>query len=175
MAKVNKVYASFYNGVSEQVPELILDTNCKDMVNCLPNIVYGLKKRPPLKFKSNLTYRANGKLFHSYDRGEDNEEYLMIATGDYNAPIEVYNKAGTKLSVVLEAGNEVVIKNYLNGSKLKGMTVQDRTWLFNKDKVVGIDTSTTTPLDASYKKNAYYWLSRGSGDINNKYNLSIVE
>lgn len=173
MAKVNKVYASFYNGVSEQVPELILDTNCKDMVNCLPNIVYGLKKRPPLKFKSNLTYRANGKLFHSYDRGEDNEEYLMIATGDYTTPIEVYNKAGTKLSVVLEAGNEAVIKNYLNGSKLKGMTVQDRTWLFNKDKVVGIDTSTTTPLDISYKKNAYYWLSRGSGDTNNKYNYAV--
>ena len=173
MAKVNKVYASFYNGVSEQVPELILDTNCKDMVNCLPNIVYGLKKRPPLKFKDNLTYRANGKLFHSYDRGEDNEEYLMIATGDYNAPIEVYNKAGTKLSVLLEAGNEVVIKNYLNGNKLKGMTVQDRTWLFNKDKVVGIDTSTTTPLDASYKKNAYYWLSRGSGDTNNTYNYAV--
>ena len=173
MPKVNKVYASFYNGVSEQVPELILDTNCKDMVNCLPNIVYGLKKRPPLKFKSNLTYRANGKLFHSYDRGEDNEEYLMISTGDYNAPIEVYNKAGTKLSVVLEAGNEAVIKEYLRGSKLKGMTVQDRTWLFNKDKVVGIDTSTTTPLDASYNKKAYYWLSRGSGDTNNTYNYAV--
>ena len=117
MPKVNKVYSSFYNGVSEQVPELILDTNCKDMFNCLPNIVYGLKKRPPLKFKANLTYRANGKLFHSYDRGEDNEEYLMIATGDYNTPIEVYNKSGTKLSVLLEAGNEAVIKNYLNGDE----------------------------------------------------------
>ena len=173
MPKVNKVYASFYNGVSEQVPELILDTNCKDMINCLPNIVYGLKKRPPLKFKSNLTYRANGKLFHSYDRGEDNEEYLMIATGDYDAPIEVYNKAGTKLSVLLEAGNEVIIKDYLNGSKLKGMTVQDRTWLFNKDKAVGIDTSTTTPLDIYYKKNAYYWLSRGSGDTDNAYNYAV--
>lgn len=173
MPKVNKVYASFYNGVSEQVPELILDTNCKDMVNCLPNIVYGLKKRPPLKFKANLTYKANGKLFHSYDRGEDNEEYLMIATGDYNSPIEVYNKAGTKLSVLLEPGNETIIKDYLNGSKLKGMTVQDRTWLFNKDKVVSIDTSTTTPLDASYKKNAYYWLSRGSGDTANTYNYAV--
>lgn len=173
MPKVNKVYSSFYNGVSEQVPELILDTNCKDMVNCLPNIVYGLKKRPPLKFKSNLTYRVNGKLFHSYDRGEDNEEYLMIATGDYNTPIEVYNKAGTKMTIMVDSGDATTIKDYLNGSKLKGMTVQDRTWIFNKDKVVGIDTSTTTPLDASYKKSAYYWLSRGSGDTNNKYNYAV--
>lgn len=173
MAKVNKVYASFYNGVSEQVPELILDTNCKDMVNCLPNIVYGLKKRPPLKFKSNLTYRANGKLFHSYDRGEDNEEYLMIATGDYNTPIEVYNKAGTKMTIMVDSGDATTIKDYLNGSKLKGMTVQDRTWIFNKDKVVTLDKSTTTPLKDTYTREAYYWLSRSSGDINNPYRYAV--
>lgn len=173
MPKVNKVYSSFYNGVSEQVPELILDTNCKDMVNCLPNIVYGLKKRPPLKFKSNLTYRVNGKLFHSYDRGEDNEEYLMIATGDYNTPIEVYNKAGTKMTIMVDSGDATTIKDYLNGSKLKGMTVQDRTWIFNKDKVVTLDKSTTTPLKATYKREAYYWLSRSSGDSNNEYRYAV--
>lgn len=173
MPKVNKVYASFYNGVSEQVPELILDTNCKEMINCLPNIVYGLKKRPPLKFKNNLTYRTNGKLFHSYDRGEDDEEYLMISTGDYDTPIEVYNKAGTKLSVVIETENETLIKDYLNGNKLKGMTVQDRTWLFNKDKVVTVDTTNTEPLDITYVKDAYYWLSRSSGDTANPYTYAV--
>ena len=94
MPKVNRVYSSFYNGVSEQVPELMLETNCKEMINCIPNIVYGLKKRPPLKHYNSLTYRENGYIFHSYDRGEDDEEYIMIATGNYNEPIEVYNRDG---------------------------------------------------------------------------------
>lgn len=173
MPKVNKVYASFYNGVSEQVPELMLETNCKEMTNCIPNIVYGLKKRPPLKFINNLTYRATSKVFHSYDRGEDDEEYIMVATGSYNEPIEVYDREGVKLTVLVTAPDAIKIKDYLNGTNLKGLTVQDRTWIFNKDKVVTLDKSATTPLKATYKREAYYWLNRSSSDTNNKYRYAV--
>ena len=173
MPKVNRVYSSFYNGVSEQVPELMLETNCKEMMNCIPNIVYGLKKRPPLKHYNSLTYRATSKVFHSYDRGEDAEEYIMVATGSYNEPIEVYDRNGVKLTVLVTAADSTKIKDYLNGTNLKGLTVQDRTWVFNKDKVVTVDKSATTPLKANYKREAYYWLNRSSSDSNNKYRYAV--
>lgn len=47
MAKVNKVFPSPYNGISEQIPEMMLDTQCLDMVNCVPDLILGLTKRPP--------------------------------------------------------------------------------------------------------------------------------
>lgn len=173
MPKVNRVYSSFYNGVSEQVPELMLETNCKEMTNCIPNIVYGLKKRPPLKHYNSLTYRENSHMFHSYDRGEDDEEYVMVATGDYNEPIEVYNRNGDKLTVLVDVDSAALIKDYLSNGVLKGLTIQDRTWIYNKNKIVTLNKTTTTPLKADYRKEAYYWLNRSSNDSNFKYRYAV--
>ena len=169
MAKVNKIFPSFYNGVSEQPPELMLDTNCKDMINCIPSVVLGLKKRPPVVYKA----MVEGTLFHTYDRGEDNEEYNFYLTGNYDAPIKAYNKAGTELTVELTVGEETAIKDYLNGLNIKGLTVQDRTWLYNTDTTITIDTSTTSQLAPYYDREAYYWLKRSSGDDLNPYRYAV--
>ena len=80
MAKINKVYPAFFNGVSQQTPEFVLDSQCKDMVNCVPDIVTGLTKRPPVKHTKTFNTAeghadfANYSVFHTYDRGEDAEE-----------------------------------------------------------------------------------------------------
>ena len=98
MAKINKEYPSFYNGVTQQSPELTLDNQCKDMVNCVPDLVRGLRKRPPALFTTRRDFATypemeNAKIFHTYDRGEDEEEYILLETlGKADEPIQIFNK-----------------------------------------------------------------------------------
>ena len=119
MAKINKVYGAFFNGVSQQNPELALDNQCKEMINCMPDVVRGIKKRPPAVLTKHQDSTTNPQLadsyvFHSYDRGENNEEYLMMATLSTSTPIRVFNSAGTQMTVTYEAANATEIKNYLS-------------------------------------------------------------
>lgn len=175
MPKINKVYPPFFNGVSQQNPELVLDNQCREMTNCVPDLVVGLTKRPPVKFQMSrdfVTYPEMNaaKVFHTYDRGEDEEEYIFMETFDVADPIQVYSKDGTKMTVVY---NTAAVKTYLTAGLLKGLTVQDRTWLFAKNATVGLDYSATTPLDANYDRTAFYWLKRGSGDRFNPFNYAV--
>jgi hypothetical protein len=168
--KVNKVYPSFFNGVSQQKSELILDNQCKDMNNCVPDIVLGLTKRPPVKYVIRGTNLPDSKVFHTYDRGEGSEEYIMLETGDYDEPIMVFSKYGVKQTVTTPS---TAIKDYLAEGELKGLTVQDRTWILSKNAEVDIDYTTTAPLAPDYTKEAYYWIKRGSGDRYNPYNYAV--
>ena len=175
MPKINKVYPPFFNGVSQQNPELVLDSQCREMTNCIPDLVVGLTKRPPIKFQMSRDFATYpemeaAKVFHTYDRGEDEEEYIFIETFDATDPIQVYSKDGTKMTVVY---NTEAVKTYLTSGLLKGLTVQDRTWLFAKNATVGLDYSVTTPLDTTYDRTAFYWLKRGSGDRYNPFNYAV--
>lgn len=178
MAKINKVYGAFFNGVSEQNPELALDNQCKEMINCIPDVVRGIKKRPPATYVSHKDIHAEAKyltsnIFHTYDRGENGEEYIFMSTQDPSDPIEVYNTDGDKMVVSYEVANESACKTYLSNSNLKGLTVQDRTWLFNRDVTVALDKSATAPIDDGYDKKAFYWIKRGSGDRWNPFNYAV--
>jgi len=178
MPKIHKVYPPFYNGVSQQNPELILDNQCKEMVNCIPSVVEGLLKRPPVNHQKTITFAdqpemADGKVFHTYDRGENDEEYIFVETSDYDNPVQIFNLVGEPMVVEFEAEHETTIKDYLANSNLKALTVQDRTWMFSRNALVDIDATNTFPLKAGYTREAFYWLKRGSGDRYNPYNYAI--
>ena len=179
MAKINKVYPPFFNGVSQQSPELVLDNQCKEMVNCIPDLVQGLQKRPPLKFvtrKDFATYpeMETAQVFHTYDRGEDNEEYIVMYTpDDATSPIQVYHKDGSQMTVEYNPDNETAVKNYLLNGNLKALTVQDRTWIYSRNAVTETDTSETYPLQPDYTRKAFYWIKRGSADRYNPFNYAV--
>lgn len=179
MAKINKVYPPFFNGVSQQSPELVLDNQCKEMINCVPDLVQGLTKRPPLKFVTRRDFATypemeTAQVFHTYDRGEDAEEYIMVATpADTDAPLQVFHKDGTKQVVEYNPDNAAACKSYLLNGNLKGLTVQDRTWLLSKNATVTIDDSETYALQPDYTRVAYFWLKRGSGDRYNPFNYAV--
>ena len=174
MAKVHKVYPSFFNGVTEQTAEMALNNQCKEMVNCIPDLVKGLTRRPKVDYvREDATLPADAKVFHTYDRGEDNEEYIFVNTKDTNNPIAVYHKDGTSRTVAYDTDTETDIKTYLTGNNLKALTIQDRTWIVNKDVTVTLDYTDAAPLNANYKRTAYYWLKRGSGDRYNPYNYAV--
>lgn len=178
MTKINKVYPSFFNGVSQQTRELALDSQCKEMKNCVPDIVYGLHKRPPAKLKtvfsiSSLPLEAQAELFHSYNRGEDDEEYFLFETGDSDDPVIIRDKNLNFSEIIYTEEDKTAIKSYLQQGGLKGLTVQDRTWVFSQNALVDIDYSQTSSDNEDYDKVAYYWLKRSSGDRYNPYNYAV--
>ena len=83
------------------------------------------------------------------------------------------------MTITYDPTDEAEIKTYLNLGNLRGLTVQDRTWMFSKNAVVGLDASATSPLSvntvssADYKHVAYFWLKRGSGDRYNPFNYAV--
>lgn len=168
MAKVSKTYSAPYGGMSEQNDELVLDILCKDMVNCLPDVILGVQRRNGTEYVG--TFPKAVKLFHNYDRGEGNERYLF-GLDEATGALEVYDDTGTPETVTYT--DEAIIKSYLgtNSSNLKAITVQDRTFIINKEKVTAIGT--TSALNTNYDRVAYYWLSRASNDGNNKYNYAV--
>ena len=178
MSKINKVYGAFFNGVSEQNPELALDNQCKEMINCIPDVVRGIKKRPPAILTEHQDITTNPEIatsyvFHSYDRGENNEEYIMMGTGSLTDPVRVFNASGVQMIVTYEPSDEAEVKAYLASSSLRALTVQDRTWVYNRSTPISVDLTGQTALAPDYDKTAYYWLKRGSGDRYNPFNYAV--
>lgn len=178
MPKINKVYPPFFNGVSQQKPELILDNQCPAMDNCVPDLVQGLTKRPPAVFQSVRDLNTNPELedarvFHTYDRGEDDEEYIMVATSNPDDPVYVYDKYGTQMTVEYQSQHEAAIKAYLVENSLRALTVQDRTWVYSTIAEVALDYDETEPLNDNYDHEGFFWLKRGSGDRYNPYNYAV--
>lgn len=169
--KINKVYPSFYNGISEQPPELMLDTQCRDMVNCIPSVISGLQKRPPMLYVRNEATTTT-KMFHSYDRGDDVESYIMtyksVDVGTTKrTTIYVYKKDGSFVNwVEYENPDE-----YLKSVNLKGLTVGDTTWLYNTN--LPTKATQVAAADVYYDRQAFYWLKRSSSDSNNPYNYAV--
>lgn len=168
--KVRKTYTSFYNGISQQTDELILDTQCKDMVNCVPSIVQGLMRRNGLRHVAKKVGLLSNSIIHNYDRGLYGESYLFIKNDDITNPLAIFDKKGIEKSVIYE--NQTV-KDYLNiGLKnYRAITVQDTTFLVNRDARTGYIQDVRD--EANYAQIAYLWAKRSSNDFNNQYTYGI--
>ena len=171
MPKISKAYPAFYGGESEQSDELILDTQCRSMINCVPDVVTGVQRRNGLQYVSKNTSGLASKIFHTYDRGEGNEEYIFMFTEDYLAPIKIFDKDGIEKTVSYSNVDTLTIFNYMLGYTLRAITIQDRTFIVNTSQVV--QQSNLPPPSSDYRNEAYYWLKRSSNDSNNEYRYAV--
>lgn len=171
MPLISKTFPSPYGGISEQSVELMLDTQCVDMVNCVPDVVLGTQRRNGLQYKASGVSGTASSVFHFYDRGEGDERYFMRLTGVPSNPLEILDINGVSKTVAYSSAS--TINTYLGSdkSKLKALTIQDRTFILNRAKKIDM-TIVDTP-DILYDRPAYYWLSRSSNDVNNKYNYAV--
>lgn len=170
MPKILKTFPSPYGGVSQQSTELMLDQQCLEMVNCVPDIVVGTQRRNGLNYKAIIKNSSN--IFHFYDRGEGNEQYFTSLTGSPTSPIAVNDITGSAKTITYNT-DVIVIDTYLGTDKtvLKAITVQDRTFIVNTSKTVGMNIIDTP--NNLYDRTAYYWLSRSSNDVDAPYNYAV--
>ena len=180
MAAVNQSIPNFLGGVSQQPDKIKFPGQLRVCDNAVPDVTFGLKKRPAGEFVNKLT-NANGT-GHWYEIIRDGDEkYLVQITPANHAsmPIRVWDLAdGTEKSLTNSSGDSLFA--YLSGAteEYALQTIQDYTLIVNKQKTVGTTGNTFSPIhsgDYSYARldtvayNTEYILYSGTAPTPNTF------
>ena len=187
MSLVSRTIEGLYNGVSQQPATTRLDSQCELQENIMSSILDGITQRPPTEFTSLLaSSKANeNSLIHKINRDE-NEKYIVIFTGDYEEPLEVYTLEGTKCAVefglfiidmdtggqlpsVYDSRDYIRVSNPL--STLKAISVADYSFILNKDL-----TATITPtVEIPPTPTALIYVKKGVASVDYKIFIDGVQ
>ena len=157
MAAINQRIPNFLGGVSQQPDKIKFPGQLRVCDNAVPDITFGLKKRPPAEFVGILS-NANTS-GHWYEILRDGDEKYLVQITPSNSggmPIRVWDLAdGTEKSLTNSSGDSLFA--YLAGatSPYAVTTIQDYTIIANPNKVVGTTGNTFTPIhsgDYSYAR-----------------------
>ena len=149
MAAINQRIPNFLGGVSQQPDKIKFPGQLRVCDNAVPDITFGLKKRPPAEFIGTLT-NANTS-GHWYEILRDGDEKYIIQITPSNSggmPIRVWDLAdGTEKSLTNSSGDSIF--SYLSGATAPYAvtTIQDYTLIANPNKTVGTTGTTFTPLN----------------------------
>jgi hypothetical protein len=170
MAAINQRIPNFLGGVSQQPDKIKFPGQLRVCDNAVPDVTFGLKKRPPAEFVGTLT-NANTS-GHWYDIIRDGDEkYIVQITPSLTGsmPIRVWDLAdGTEKSLTNSSGDSLF--QYLAGatSPYAVTTIQDYTLIANPNKVVGKSTATT---DAPINNGDYSFARLDTVAYNTEYIL----
>ena len=170
MAAINQRIPNFLGGVSQQPDKIKFPGQLRVCDNAVPDVTFGLKKRPPAEFVGTLT-NANTS-GHWYDIIRDGDEKYIVQITPSNSgsmPIRVWDLAdGTEKSLTNSSGDSLF--SYLAGatSPYAVTTIQDYTIIANPDKVVAKSTATT---DAPINNGDYSFARLDTVAYNTEYIL----
>ena len=176
MAQINQRIPNFLGGVSQQPDKIKFPGQLRVCDNAVPDITFGLKKRPPAEFVGTLSGATSTG--HWYEILRDGDEKFLIQitpantgslpiriwtlsdiTVDATAGVDFYDQVSgyTNTGDVIPAGTELSLTNnsgdslfsYLAGatSPYAVTTIQDYTIIANPNKVVGTTGNTFTPIN----------------------------
>lgn len=161
---VNHNINNLSGGVSKQPDETRFDNQVEDMVNFVPTISNGLKRRNRLQLVNtdNVTYQNNMPI-HSYDRGDGLEKYGMIIVDN---SLRIYDDNGNQKTINISGANPLTTWNSLgkpisSNQDARFLTVGDTTWLLNRNVVAQTTGELTNQND--YDR-AFYWAKRSFDD-----------
>ena len=182
MAAVNQRIPNFLGGVSQQPDKIKFPGQLRVCDNAVPDVTFGLKKRPSGEYVKNLT-NANGTGYWYEIIRDGDEKYLFqitpANTGSGQKPIRIWDLAnGNEMSLTNSNGDALFA--YLAGAteEYAIQTIQDYTIIVNKQKTVGTTGNTFSPIhsgDYSYSRldtvayNTEYILYSGSTPTPNTY------
>jgi hypothetical protein len=170
MATITQQIPNYHGGISQQADEVKAPGQVNKLKNAIPDVVQGLVKRPGtqlLTAAGNITKIDNDKWFHYYR--DETEQYIGRidrSTGD----IKMWDKTGTEKNVVYDPTDVTAIKNYLKTAatgesvptedELQTLTINDYTYLTNRNKTVAMDTDATASLNPVRPAEAYIELKK---------------
>ena len=181
MSAVNQRIPNFLGGVSQQPDKIKFPGQLRVCDNAVPDITFGLKKRPPAEFIGTLT-NANTS-GHWYEILRDGDEKYIVQITPANTgsmPIRVWDLAdGSEKSLTNSNGDSIF--SYLSGATAPYAvtTIQDYTLIANPNKTVAESSANTAaPIlngDYSYARldtvayNTEYILYSGTAPTPNTY------
>ena len=146
MAAVNQRIPNFLGGVSQQPDKIKFPGQLRACDNAVPDITFGLRKRPPAEFIANLSGANNyGKWFEIIR--DDDEKYIFQITGDQAIPLKIWDINGNPQTLNYNSqGDLSYLYNIIsaNQTEYSVTTIQDYTLIANKNVTV-VEESTTAP------------------------------
>ena len=146
MASVNQRIPNFLGGVSQQPDKIKFPGQLRACDNAVPDITFGLKKRPPAEFVANLSGANNyGKWFEIIR--DDDEKYIFQITGDQSIPLKIWDINGNPQTLNYNSFGDLSYLYNLTGTtqaEYSVTTIQDYTLIANKNITV-VEESTTAP------------------------------
>lgn len=180
MPSVNQRIPNFLGGVSQQPDKIKFPGQLRVCDNAVPDITFGLKKRPPAEFVGTLTNATSTGHWYEILRDGDEKYLVQITPANSGAmPIRVWDLAdGTEKSLTNSSGDSLF--SYLAGATepYAVTTIQDYTLIANPQKTVGTTGTTAAPInsgDYSYARldtvayNTEYILYSGTAPSPNTY------
>ena len=173
MSAVNQRIPNFLGGVSQQPDKIKFPGQLRVCDNAVPDITFGLKKRPPaehIKLLANAT--ATGDW---YEIIRDGDEKFLVQITEANVgsnpavkPIRVWDLATGTEQTLTNAANDSLF-DYLDGATkpYAVSTIQDYTLIANPQKQVLASTANT----AAPINNGDYAFARLDTIA---YNLSLI-
>ena len=140
MAGITQTIASFNQGISEQPDHLKFQGQVRDVVNAIPDITYGLFKRPGAARVGTAplaSVASGGSWFHYF---RDDDEGAYVGQIDASGALRVWkasgDNAGAAQNITYGTGGQTAIQNYLTTSdpeNLQFLTINDTTFVTNRD------------------------------------------
>ena len=180
MPAVNQRIPNFLGGVSQQPDKIKFPGQLRVCDNAVPDVTFGLKKRPAVEFIGTLTNANSTGHWYEIIRDGD-EKYIVQITPSLTGsmPIRVWDLAdGTEKSLTNNSGDSLF--TYLAGATQRYpiQTIQDYTIICNPQKTVGTTGNTFSPIhngDYSYARldtvayNTEYILYSGTAPTPNTF------
>jgi len=196
MTGIAQTIPSYAGGISEQPDQLKLPGQVRDVQNAIPDLVWGLYKRPgskriinPDQASGALTnVQSGGSWFHYYRDASEGSYIGQIAA---DGRVRMWScKTGDEKNVWYHTDNSAYsggnsdhtsITNYLTPSTVNGvsqtediqaLTINDTTYLNNRSKVITTTGTTDTASDTHY---AFIELQRTENGRQYAFNIYDTE
>lgn len=158
-------------GVSQQHPKDRGEGQIGEQINCVSDIVRGLRRRPAVKMLSELSTIATGftlddnTAIYSYSRGDGTEEYIMLF--DTSGRIKVYD-ALTGAEKTVTNNVATYLTTTTPKSSLRFHTIGDTTFILNTETEMSMDA--TSESDAQIGESVIYCTRASYG---HRYKIKI--
>ena len=178
MAGISQTIPNYYGGISEQPDQLKNPGQVKDLVNAIPDITYGLYKRPGSKRVGKLAnVQSGGSWFHYY-RDEEEGSYIGQIAADGTPRIwkASGDNAGVEQTIAYgsaNGANQTNLKAYLASTVPENVqltTINDTTFAVNRGVTVGTTGTTAAKPDTHC---AYIELLRAENG--RQYSLNLYD
>tara|TARA_R100000008_G_scaffold61345_1_gene38713 strand:+ start:780 stop:3740 length:2961 start_codon:yes stop_codon:yes gene_type:complete len=150
MVAINQRIPNFLGGVSQQPDTIKFPGQVRVMDNAVPDVTFGLMKRPPGEFVKALTNANSTGYWYEIIRDGDEKYLVQITPGNTGSiPIRIWDLAdGTEKSLTNSSGDSLFA--YLSGATQPYalQTIQDYTIIANPQKTVGTTGNTSVPLNS---------------------------
>lgn len=140
--KVNGLIPNLVNGVSQQAPQLRMETQLAAQENYYSTIVEGLKDRPPTEHIAKLSTALGTDIYPHVINRDGTEQYSVII--EKNGQIRVFGFDGVERTVNAPNGWGYLSCGYGTAKEnFRALTIADYTFITNRTASAGVLSTTS--------------------------------